>query len=84
MFAFQRMYNVFNNIPTTVIEGKQSPLSNISYNSTHQYNPLGDIFKKDKRNTTPEGKTKRGKGKNDDDNHNGGGGLLEPIIQDIK
>jgi hypothetical protein len=41
---------------------------------------LGDIFKKDKRNTTPEGKTKRGKGKNDDDNHNGGGGLLEPII----
>jgi hypothetical protein len=41
---------------------------------------LSDIFKKDKRNKTPEGKTKRGKGKNDDDNHNGGGGLLEPII----
>ena len=76
MFAFQRMYHVFNNIPNNVIDCNQSPLSNISYSSVHQYNPLSDIFKKDKRNTTQEGKTKRGKGKNDDDNQNGGGGLL--------
>ena len=50
MFAVQRMFNVINNFQTNIIDNQQLLIVNFTNPSINHYNPLNDIFKKEKRN----------------------------------